>query len=168
MEEWREAADNVEVSSHGNVRDLTSRNPKNIYHDAFGYPTVTAKIEGKSKAVRVHRLVASAFITNSDNLNEVNHKDGNPKNNHISNLEWCTHQYNMQHTVDTGLRLGVGVNHHWNKLKEHEILEILKLKWVYGLSHRLIASLYGISHQHVSDISKQKKCWKKLQFTYSI
>lgn len=42
-----------------------------------------------------HRLVALAFIDNPMKHPEVNHKDEDPLNNHVSNLEWCTHQYNM-------------------------------------------------------------------------
>jgi hypothetical protein len=52
---------------------------------------------------QVHRLIAKAFIANPDSLNEINHKDGNPLNNAIANLEWCTHRQNIQHAWDTGL-----------------------------------------------------------------
>lgn len=50
--------------------------------------------EGKTKSIRIHRLVAKAFIPNPDNLPEVNHKDENKLNNNASNLEWCDRQYN--------------------------------------------------------------------------
>lgn len=49
----------------------------------------------KDKAV--HRLVAEAFIPNSNNYSEVNHKDGNTINNCVDNLEWCTSSYNTWH-----------------------------------------------------------------------
>jgi hypothetical protein len=52
----------------------------------------------KPKMRRVHRLVLEAFcpIENSENY-EVNHKDGNIKNNNLNNLEWCTGEENRQH-----------------------------------------------------------------------
>ena len=40
------------------------------------------------------RLIAETFIPNPDNLPQINHKDENPNNNEVSNLEWCTVQYN--------------------------------------------------------------------------
>ncbi len=47
-----------------------------------------------TKRYFVHRLVAMAFLPNPDNLPIINHKDENPSNNHVDNLEWCTYQYN--------------------------------------------------------------------------
>jgi len=55
------------------------------------------------KRYRTHRLVAEAFILKpSDNL-EVNHIDGNHRNNGVSNLEWCTRRENVQHAWKMGL-----------------------------------------------------------------
>lgn len=52
---------------------------------------------GKRKHHKVHRLVAMAFIPNPDNKPQVNHKDGNKKNNSITNLEWVTDEENKEH-----------------------------------------------------------------------
>jgi hypothetical protein len=51
----------------------------------------------KPSTFYVHRLVALTFIENPNNLPEVNHKDCDKFNNNVYNLEWCTHQYNMEH-----------------------------------------------------------------------
>ncbi len=49
------------------------------------------------KSYAVHRLVAMAFIPNPNNLPIINHKDENPSNNHVDNLEWCTTEYNLNY-----------------------------------------------------------------------
>ena len=51
----------------------------------------------KMKHMLMHRLVAQAFIPNPDNLPEVNHIDEKPSNNRVTNLEWCTRDYNMNY-----------------------------------------------------------------------
>lgn len=58
---------------------------------------------GKQKHVLVHRLIAKAFVPNPDKLPQVNHKDGDPKNNRADNLEWVTASQNIKHAYDIGL-----------------------------------------------------------------
>lgn len=64
-----------------------------LYINSNGYISVGLYNNGFN-SFEVHRLVAQAFIPNPDNLPCVNHKDENPKNNNVKNLEWCTYQYN--------------------------------------------------------------------------
>lgn len=59
-----------------------------------GYCQITLYKDRKKKKFLVHRLVAEAFIPNPKNLPHINHKDENPSNNNVNNLEWCTPQYN--------------------------------------------------------------------------
>ena len=67
------------------------------YTDKDGRQRVMFKKDGKHVAMKVHRLVAEAFIPNPDNLPYINHKDENPSNNRADNLEWCTHEYNVRY-----------------------------------------------------------------------
>lgn len=63
----------------------------------YNYVYVHLHKQGKTKVCLVHRLVAEAFIPNPDNLPEINHKDENPSNNCVDNLEWCTSKYNANY-----------------------------------------------------------------------
>ena len=57
----------------------------------------------KRKLFQVHRLIAQTFVPNPSNLPQINHKDCNPLNNNIDNLEWCDGFGNMQHAAVMGL-----------------------------------------------------------------
>lgn len=101
-----------QVSNFGRVRNIKFFNRVNFKNDRSckAIRILTQKInrngrvcvhlsDGKDKDFHpnVHRLVAKAFIPNPDNLPEVNHKDENPQNNHVDNLEWCTREYNFSY-----------------------------------------------------------------------
>lgn len=62
-----------------------------------GYYNVELNVNGVAKKIFVHRLVALAFIPNINNLPCINHKDENPLNNRMENLEWCTIEYNLKY-----------------------------------------------------------------------
>ena len=65
--------------------------------DNQGYLHIALHNNGKRKTVRVHRLVAEAFINNTDNCKYINHKDENKQNNNAENLEWCSAKYNCNY-----------------------------------------------------------------------
>lgn len=63
----------------------------------FGYMRVELIKDGIHKSAGVHRLVALAFIPNPKSLPHINHKDENPSNNNVDNLEWCDQKYNSNY-----------------------------------------------------------------------
>ena len=65
---------------------------------------------GKNKKCLVHRLVAEAFISNINNLPEVNHKDEDKSNNRVDNLEWCDRSYNMNYGTVQQRRIQTNIN----------------------------------------------------------
>lgn len=63
-----------------------------------GYLKVTLSKNNKRKQLRVHRLVAKAWLPEPlPGQTQINHIDGNKQNNHVSNLEWCSPSENMAH-----------------------------------------------------------------------
>lgn len=70
---------------------------KRTAFDKDKYQIVALNKDGKSKMHKIHRLIAKAFIPNPENKPQVNHIDGNPSNNSISNLEWVTNRENTIH-----------------------------------------------------------------------
>lgn len=69
---------------------------------ADGYYIAKLNVNKSSKSIAIHILVARHFIDNPNNYPEVNHKDCNRKNNQVDNLEWCTHQQNVDHSKKLG------------------------------------------------------------------
>lgn len=74
------------------------------HYNNMGYATVDLQIHKKVDRRLISRMVAEAFIPNPDNLPCVNHKDQNPANNRVDNLEWCTVQYNVTYANAIELR----------------------------------------------------------------
>lgn len=70
------------------------RRKLNPYENNKGYMCVSLYLDGVGKRMLVHRVVAEAFIKNEHNFPIINHKDENPHNNNVENLEWCTYTYN--------------------------------------------------------------------------
>ena len=78
---------------------------------------------GKRKHLKVHRLVAEAFVLNVYEKTQVNHIDGNKYNNTIKNLEWVTSVENKSHAWDTGL---INAKHRMQKIRCIETNEVFE------------------------------------------
>ena len=75
--------------------------------EELGYMRVALVCGEERFSKRVHRLVAEAFVENPDGKPEVNHIDGNKKNNCVENLEWVTPAENSKHAFESGLKENV-------------------------------------------------------------
>lgn len=119
-----------EVSSYGRVRSLDRYDGRNHFikgrimkqnNDRRNYMSIQLCLNGKIKKYFVHRLVAQTFIPNYDNLPEVNHKDENPGNNNVDNLEWCDRSYNINYgTRKDKVRASQLKSGFWTGLSEKE------------------------------------------------
>lgn len=88
------------INSDGVIMSNYTKKPKSCRSDHEGYLRVNFVLDGgKHVTLRVHRLVAEAFIPNPENKPEVNHKDYNRANNKVENLEWVTAKENAEHKL---------------------------------------------------------------------
>jgi len=110
MVEWRRVVgleDFLKISSNGDIvalprlisgrKSITPEHKLASYINRNGYEYVDFQVDNKIYKLSVHREVCKSFIPNPSGLEQVNHIDGNKLNNNISNLEWCSREYNMEH-----------------------------------------------------------------------
>ena len=110
-----------------------------------GYVYVAATDDfGKSKTVMVHRMVAAAFIENPESKPQVNHIDGNKKNNKPSNLEWATRSENIKHSYSIGLSTQKLQRNNFSKVTPESMKEIARM-YVNGEAIERIGKSIGVS-----------------------
>ena len=107
-EHWRKIKchEDYQISNLGRVKSSKSGEPRDLKHhvDPRGYLVVTFHENGNPKSLRIHRLVAEAFIPNPENKPQVNHINGDKTDNRVVNLEWVTPSENIQHSLQKNLR----------------------------------------------------------------
>lgn len=176
-EQWRNVAgfDGYQVSDHGRVRSL-DRAVACGYGVGFqlrkgrvlkpvglqGYRRVGLHSCGKGKYLRVHRLVAAAFL--GDSVLQVNHKNGVRDDNRLENLEWVTQSENTQHSYDVlgnKAKAMKGEEHGRSKLTEANVLEIRERYASGGIFQRELAAEFSVSRMAVSHIVN-RKLWKHI------
>lgn len=150
------------VTEDGKVfnKHLKELNPSN---NGRGYLVVGLVFNGKRNTIGVHRLVAMAYLDNPLQLKEVNHKDGDKRNNCLSNLEWCTRGENIAHAYKNSLRSATGTENSRCLTDEATVREICLLLQA-GHSCAKIRDL-GYKYGLVRKI-KDKSNWKHISDEY--
>ena|SRR3989304_3536307 len=145
------------VSDTGLIKSVARYRPSregNIRRPTYprGYVYVELSKNNKKSKRSVHRMVALAFIPNPMRLPEVNHLDGDKKNNRVSNLEWCTKSENQLHSFRIG-RVPACVQGKRNpnaKLTELQVKEIRKRMIMEKTTH--LAKEYGVTFGAIARI----------------
>lgn len=178
--EYRPCSENpiYEISSDGRVFSHNYKNSgrrKELRQrlDRYGYPIVFMSSNGRKYKRTVHRLVAFAFLGNPiAERTHVNHKNGVRHDNDFTNLEWVTHQENVQHSwkvngrkhsesrVKAHIALFTGESNPVAKLTTEQVLEI-KDKRRNGATLKELSAEYGVATGQISSIARGKS-WSHL------
>lgn len=156
-----ELKDYYTVTSDGEFYSDNSGKMKTRNKPGTDYQIINfQQINGKKKTFRAHRLVLMAFnpVENMSQL-EVNHKDGDKRNNALDNLEWCTSSDNQKHAYRTGLHQSrKGEKSNFSKLSEEDVKKVFELR-KQGLTQQKIAEEVGCTRSNISYILN-KKTWQ--------
>ena len=141
-----------EVSNTGLIRNSSGRQI-GLYKNHNGY--LLARLSGPRKEVRVHRVVAEAFVENPLSLPFVNHIDCIRDNNSVKNLEWCTQWSNLNHSQ----KLGRMQRDYWSgkrspnaNLDDKTVAKIRQEYAAGGVSWQLLAEKYGTNKRTIGRI----------------
>lgn len=173
MEIWKDCVGYeslFQVSNMGRVWSKRSSRVLKTHTAKSGYVLLATNIsgrDGRSVCLKIHRLVAEAFLTKpcEELVREceklhykvvpVNHLDGNKANNAPENLEWCSYTDNSRHAVDSGLKVpSYGVDNGSNKLTPDQVKYIRKnhIPRHPEFGGRALARHFGVSHRSVQKI----------------
>lgn len=164
MSKLIEGFENYSIDRQGNVFNHitgTFKTPTSN-KSGKGYMYVDLYSKGKRKRKYVHRLVAEAFIPNHENKPFINHKDGNPHNNSVENLEWCTPIENVEHASKV-----IKTMQQYEKANEHRKRKVKMLNKVSGLEVATFESIHeaerhtGIPSSNIVSCLKGRQSYTK-------
>jgi len=145
--EWKVCFPGYEVSTSGLVRKLACGSPVPLCWTGNdrNYISVFLRVrKGLRKCIKVHRLVAEAFIPNPMNFKEVNHINGVASDNRVENLEWCNGSHNIQHAFCMGLKK--------TKITFAQAQEMRELYKTGNVTQSALAKTYGVSPSTVYSV----------------
>lgn len=149
-----------EVSSLGNVKRVAPERGAKVgkhlkVRYASGYLVVWLSRNSEVQAFTVHTLVAEAFLGPRSKGQEINHKDFRTSNNRLDNLEYLTHQENVQHTLEQGRWDYRGEKHPGARLTNEQV-EQMRLEFASGNTALELAKKYEIAIETASRILQGK------------
>lgn len=151
-----EGFERYEVSNLGRVRAIATGHLLRIRPSSYnGYIMVGMRADGGQRTMRVHALVARAFVPNPDGKQQVDHLDGDRTNNAAANLEWVTARENRQRAVARGSS-GAATNPNFRfKLTPADV----NLIRTSAESARVLADRFGVDNTTISRV-RRGVSWK--------
>lgn len=165
---WKRSTlvERLEVSNLGNVRNFKDKTSRYTYTHSRGYVHLKYKVNGKSKDVKVHRLIATEFCYKPEGCDVVNHLDGNKANNAADNLEWTTQLENMRHAWKNGLVPSLVGESNGRAVLNEELVHMICRDYEIGVPPKTIISRYKITRNQAIKI-KSRLTWKHVTQQYN-
>ena len=178
VEFWRQIAGYegiYEISTFGRIRSLpkyrkTKYNTKALYKGVVlkpilqqnGYVYANLHKSNKPKLFRIHRLVAIAFIPNSENKPQINHKNGIKTDNSVVNLEWVTASENVKHAYKNGLSRILKAQNGRNAILKNE--DVKMAREIYNTTNLTQKQIWEKCFKGVVSYSTIKKFFQNKSF----
>lgn len=148
MEQWKRYFDsNYVISNQGGVKLVNGNAVKlSVVNGGYLRFWLTYGDYSNRKFVAVHRLVAELFIPNDDHKPHINHKNGIKNDNRVENLEWCTPKENVNHAIETGLKVYKTGDYSGKTKATMDIILQMQQMFLGGYSKQEILKKHGIGH----------------------
>lgn len=169
VEVWKDVVgfEGYKVSNYGKVKTVKFGRDSILHTSlARGYPHVTLYKNGIKNTKSVHRIVAEAFIPNTNNLPQVDHIDGNRANAALSNLRWCTAKENQNFEIAQKKRIYVHILKEGKPIVQYSLKGEFINRWN---SVSTASRTLGITREGIRDccLGKQKTAfgfvWKYVE-----
>ena len=156
--------DIYQVSSTGQVKRLAAAKGRSVQgnyilaqvDNGSGHIRVGLCYHSRVTRYYVHRLVATAFLSPpSKDQTEINHKNGNPSDNRVENLEWVTRLENERHAITKLGKSNAGAANGMSKLTTAQVLEIRALA-KSGHGRQSLAQRFNVSYFTIRNIAMRK------------
>ena len=149
----------LEKLSHGDyIRKMRVRERiLNLHPDGKGYLMAWLYKDGIRKTMKVHRLVANTFISNTDNKPQIDHINADKQDNRVINLRWCTGKENFHNPItykkNSESKFGEK-NHHARAVLQYTLNNVFVKEWscINDICREL-----GVGHSHISQCCSNKR-----------
>lgn len=145
-----------EISRWGQVYSIRHDKMRKGAIDSKGYIRVTFWSKGVSCTKQIHRVVMEAFVGPCPKGYQVNHRDSNPSNNCVENIEYITGSENCRHAYRDGRNCRKGESHNQAKFTDNAIRDI-RDRCRAGERQKDVAVEYGVDASTISYIARKKR-----------
>ena len=145
---------NFTISIHGEIKNTKTNHIYKIQYNKKGYAIVTLPMGKREnvKSIRLHKALAETFIPNPNKYNIVHHKDNNPSNFDLSNLEWVSNKINISYSLQDREKQTPYFNN--RKLTAQNVADIRQNE--QHLSYQQLANRYHVSKTTINNVINNK------------